>query len=181
MERNLLLVNMQANTSLRVSDVLKMKVGDVYRKGKFINCFWIEQKKTKEIVLIYLVDCIIKELYNVKALYERLFSKDYFENPENPLFPSKQFDLNGEFKPIGYTTYFSLLQGWIMDIGLNSDLYGTHSLRVGIPLKYYQITTDPLGMKELFGHLNLETTMGYVENEAKVKAAMYRKKYHFDD
>ena len=77
-KRNLLLINIQANTSLRSCDVLKLKVGDVYREGKFIKSFWIEQKKTKKQTAVIVLDCILEDLREAKREYEKKLCINYF-------------------------------------------------------------------------------------------------------
>ena len=101
-ERNLLLINLQTNTSLRACDVLKLKVGDVYRNDTFISAFWLEQQKTKTLKLVNLVKAVHQDLAEIQGVYERQFGADYFCNPENPLFPSRNKKNGVSFQPISY-------------------------------------------------------------------------------
>lgn len=178
--RNLLLINLHINTSLRASDVLKINVGDIYRNGEFLKSFWVEQKKTKKQTAIIILDCILSDLEAVKNEYENRLCTDYFNNSEFALFPSERHRYK-DFKPISYSSYFMMLKRWIREIGLNPDQYGTHSLRSSVPLDYYKQTGDLPTTSKLFGHSQISTTNGYIEEVAKEKASLARVKYNFTD
>lgn len=179
-KRNLLLINVQANTSLRSCDVLKMKVGDVYRDGRFIKNFWIEQKKTKKQTAVIVLDCILKDLREAKKEYDEKLCVNYFDNPDFALFPSEWRGYR-EFKPISYSSYFMMLKKWVKQIGLNPDLYGTHSLRASIPLDYFRTTGDLATTSKLFGHSQISTTSIYINEIAKEKASQVRESFNFSD
>ena len=179
--RNLLLINMQVNTSLRSCDVLKMTVGDVYKLGRFLEVLRIEQTKTKKQTVLHLIECILHDLRVVKKQYPTLFGENYFENPKNPLFPSYQKGKDKQLKPIAYSTYHSLLKNWVLAIGLNPDLYGTHSMRVSLPLHYFRNTNNLDVTGEMLGHINRQTTVGYVKRLITEKTLEAREEYHFYD
>jgi len=44
--RDLLLINMQVNTIFRSSDILKLRIGEVFFQEQFKNEIWNRQKKT---------------------------------------------------------------------------------------------------------------------------------------
>lgn len=178
--RNLLLINVQANTSLRSCDVLKLKIGDIYREERFIKNFWIEQKKTKTQTAVIVLDCILKDLKEAKKEYDKRLCVSYFDNPEFALFPSERRGYRA-FTPISYSSYFMMLKGWIKQIGLNPDLYGTHSLRASIPLDYFRTTGDLATTSKLFGHSQISTTSIYINEIAKEKASQVRESYNFSD
>lgn len=179
--RNLFLVNVQVNTSLRASDLLNLKVGDVYREGRFIEKLWLEQKKTCEQVAIFIYDSIMDDLEQIRMIYEILYNPGYFDNPTNPLFPASRKDRTGCYHALSYNTYQSLFKCWISKIGLNPDLYGTHSLRSAVPMIYYYQTRDLLTTSKLFGHSSVKTTEIYVKEVSKFHAVENRKKYQFHD
>ena len=178
--RNLLLINMQANTSLRSSDVLKLKIGDVYREGEFLKSFWIEQKKTKKQTAINILECIVKDLKEAQKKYEERFCVDYFNHSGFALFPSERHGYNS-FKPISYSSYFMMIKSWIKEIGLNPDLYGTHSLRASVPLDYFRKTGDLATTSKLFGHSQISTTSRYIDEVAKEKASQVRETFYYSD
>jgi len=177
--RNLLLVNFQINSSLRASDVLKLTVGDVYRSGRYLDKIWVTQKKTDSVVAVPILDVMVKDLELARGSYHDLLSDDYFDEKDHPLFPSWK-RISGGFKAISYPAYLMMLKGWIEDIGLNPDLYGTHSLRSSLPLEYYRKTRDETGTSKLFGHRNKQTTVAYIEEVASDIASDFRKEFFFD-
>ena len=179
--RNLLLINMQVNTSLRAGDLLKLTVGDVFNGTCFVEKLWLEQTKTKQQTLLILLECIQKDLQLVKIAYEKAFGSKYFKIPTNPLFPSLKRGPNGKCRGLAYSSYFILFKTWIKQIGLNPNLYGTHSLRAAIPLEYYRKTGDPFGASKLFGHSQISTTSIYLEEIAKERASKARYDLFFDD
>jgi len=107
--RNLLLVNLQTNTSLRSCDVLKLKVGDVYRNGEYLMKFWLEQKKTKDQTAIFILDCILKDLEHARKEYDDKLCEDYFEHPDFALFPSERYKYEN-YKPISGIVNLSQLR-----------------------------------------------------------------------
>lgn len=179
--RDLLLLSLQTNTSLRAGDVLKLNVGQVFRNQRVISKFWLEQTKTGDQAAITILDCIKEDIQHAKDSYEQLFQTSYFSNPDFPLFPSWKQDRNNQFQPLTYSRYLALLKQWVADIGLNPDQYGTHSLRSTIPVDYYRKTRDVVGASKLFGHKSTKTTAGYLDEVAKDMALEYRKTYFFGD
>ncbi|MGK0291285.1 MAG: integrase [bacterium] len=178
--RNLLLLSLQTNTSLRVSDVLKLTIENVYHNGNLIDKFWLEQQKTKDSTVIRIIDCVKRDIEDAKLEYERLFYRDYFDCLSHPLFPSWKRDNQGNIKPLSYQQYLIIFKQWVSDIGLNPDLYGTHSLRSTIPVEYYRKTKDVLGASKMFGHRSTTSTAAYLESVAKEMALEHRDTFFFD-
>ncbi len=178
--RNLLLINIQVNSSFRASDVLSLKIKDVFVNGKFLNELWRKQKKTGEMNILRVTQIMINDLVNAQIEYDKDFLPGYFNNPELPLFPSTK-KTNGKYEPLDYSTYLFYLKRWIKEMGLNPDLYGTHSLRSAVPLQYFEETGDLATTSHMFGHISTNTTQKYVEQVAKKKAGEVREFYQFED
>ena len=178
--RNLLLINFQLNSSFRASDILSLKIKDIFDNGRYLPEIWRKQQKTKDPNIIKITPVIIEDLNAAQLAYHDIFMPGYFNNPDLPLFPSKRKN-NGKFKALDYSTYLYYLKGWIAEAGLNPDLYGTHSLRSAIPVDYYSQTGDLLTASHMFGHLSSATTQIYVNKVAKKKAADIRELYQFKD
>jgi site-specific recombinase XerD len=96
------------------------------------------------------------------------------------LFPSGQKQA-GKFVPLAYSTYQNIIKKLIRAIGLNPDLYGTHSLRSAVPLEFFEKEGDIVTTSHMFGHRSTATTQIYVEEIAKKKASEMRTKYNFFD
>jgi len=58
--------------------------------------------------------------------------------------------------------YARIVEGWVSDIGLDSGLYGTHSLRRTKPTLIYKRTQNLRAVQLLLGHTKLESTVRYL-------------------
>lgn len=134
----------------RISDMLKMSVGDVYGKEKLV----IKEGKTdKQIELFF--PKTLKRVYK-----ERLAGRALDE----PLFVSRQHDrINGKVKPIDRKTAYRDIQE-IKKIGCFPEGYniGTHTLRKTFGYHYYQKTKDIASLMKLFNHSKEEITQIYI-------------------
>jgi integrase len=147
----------------RVSDLLKLKVGDVQGKEKFVIR---EQKTGKQIELF-----ITKSLKAV--IRDRLAGKD----PDEYILASPVVDrITKKQKPIDRRTAYRDVQA-IKKIGGFPDGYnlGTHTLRKTFGYHYYQMTHDIAGLMKLFNHTKEETTLVYIGIESDERRATFRK------
>ena len=111
--RDLLLFTMGINNGLRISDLLKLKVGDV-RDIKPGQTLKVRETKTGEDNILM----INKSIYNILKLYlekVKLTDNDY-------LFWSR----NGNNKPLTWETVYKMIKEWTKSLKGN---YGTHTLR----------------------------------------------------
>lgn len=178
--RNLLIINFHTNSSLRSSDVLKLEIGQVAKKGSLVKKFWLEQKKNKQQAVVTILPTIAEDILEAFEAYQELFGSSYLDNPHNPLFPSWKRTQNGGFAPLRYASYLQLFKEWIAEIGLNPDMYGTHSLRSSLPLEYYRKTKDLKGTSKMFAHADIKTTGIYVDEVAKDLASDFRDEFFFE-
>jgi len=58
--------------------------------------------------------------------------------------------------------YARIVDGWVMDIGLDNSAYGTHSLRRTKPTLIYKKTQNLRAVQLLLGHTKLESTVRYL-------------------
>jgi len=58
--------------------------------------------------------------------------------------------------------YARIVERWVSDIGLDSGLYGTHSLRRTKPTLIYKRTRNLRAIQLLLGHTKLESTVRYL-------------------
>jgi site-specific recombinase XerD len=178
--RDLLLINLQVNNSLRASDTLKLEIKDIYENGKFKDSIWFVQQKTGDPGIIGIDDNILIDLNIAIREYDKWFQRGYFNYPSFPLFPSSR-KVGLQFRPIAYSTYLNILKQLFSDIGLNPDLYATHSLRSAIPLAFFDSTGDLATTAQMFGHRSVSTTQIYINQVAKSKAAKMRQQFAFRD
>ena len=134
----------------RISDTLKLKVGDVYRREKLT----IVEKKTGKPIDLY-IPRKLQQIYR-----ERLAGRD----PEEPLLisPAKT-RISGKPKPISRRTAYRDIQS-IKDLAGFPEEFkmGTHTMRKTFGYRYYQKTKDIAGLMKLYNHSKEEITQIYI-------------------
>ena len=58
--------------------------------------------------------------------------------------------------------YARIVEGWVADFGLDTGLYGTHSLQRTKPTLIYKKTRNLRAVQLLLGHTKLESTVRYL-------------------
>ncbi|KXG09937.1 Tyrosine recombinase XerD [Anoxybacillus sp. P3H1B] len=140
-QRNYLLFLVGINTGLRISDILKLKVGDV--KGTHII---IKEKKTGK----------RKRLRITPSLKRELNRYIDGKNDDEYLIKSR----NGRNKPIGRSMAYKILRKAAEHFRLNE--IGTHTLRKTFGYHFYQQTKDVAMLQEIFNHSSPEITLKYI-------------------
>lgn len=120
--RDLLLFVVGINTALRVSDLLKLQIGDfVERDGKIKSRFWIREEKRGKRNEIIINDSIQEALKEYLATYPTIV-----DNPNHVVFFNTR---SGEFnEPIKRGQAWKFISAICEEIGLRGN-YGTHTLR----------------------------------------------------
>lgn len=148
--RDYLLFTMGINLALRASDLLSLKVGDVFDERKeIVRYIWIKEKKTGKEKKLFL-NSVIEE-----ALLFHFRNKKIWR--ENYLFTAKH---SGE--QLDRQALWELIKKWTKMVGLKGR-YGTHSLRKtwGYMARVVHHKDLPQVMEKL-GHSNQEITKRYI-------------------
>ena len=147
----------------RISDLLTLKVGDVYERDKLV----IREKKTGKQIELFITK-------NLKRAYkERLAGRD----PGEYVFQSDKPDrITKKPRPITRRTAYRDIQA-IKEIGNFPADYklGTHTLRKTFGYHYYQQTHDIAGLMKLFNHSKEETTLIYIGIASDERKQTFRK------
>ena len=154
--RDYLLFTMGINNGLRISDLLKIKVGMVKHLNVGETLDIIEQKTKKKNVLM--VNGAIHE-----ALH--LYLRSIVLNDTDYLFQSRNYDENGDRKPLNRETVSKMIKKWTA--GLNGN-YSTHSLRKTwgyIQRKRFGVPFEIICKR--FNHTSPVVTMRYLGIEDK--------------
>lgn len=154
-ERNLIMFEIGLKTLLRISDILELKVGDVYKKTEIR----IRQKKTKQVIEIP-VRTELKKLLNKYC--EGKCKHEY-------LICSRQ----GVNKPITTTQAYRILGD--MAEYLNIDRFGVHSLRKTGAYQLYKATNDIDFVRRLLGHKSKEQVYTYIYSGMKTDRELINK------
>ena len=74
-------------------------------------------------------------------------------------------------QPISYLYYRSIIRSWAEQLGLDSDLYGTHSMRRAKATLVYARTKNIRAVQLLLGHTKIDNTIRYlgIEIEDAIK------------
>jgi len=155
--RDLLLFAMGINNGLRISDLLKLKVGDV-RDIETGQTLKINETKTGKMNILMINKSVHKVL------------KQYLEGvkplDEDYLFQSR----NGKNKPLSREAVNKMIKEWTKSLKVN---YGTHTLRK--TFGYIQRTKYGVSFEVLckrFGHSSPAITMRYLGIDDKEVAGI---------
>ena len=169
--RNELLFVLGINSGLRISDILALKVGDVFRApGKPRNELSLVEKKTGKTKRFYFGDTVTKLLV---GYYQQ-------EHPclDQYLFPSRKHT----GRPIRRERAWKILNQAAELIGLVdrdsagqliSGRIGTHTLRKTFGYHAYQSGVDLALLQDLFNHASERTTLRYIGITEEHKKAVY--------
>ena len=148
--RDYLLFTMGINLALRASDLLALKVGDVFDERKeIVRYIWIKEKKTGKEKKLFL-NSVIEEALLFQSQNKKIIR-------DNFLFTAKR---SGE--QLDRQTLWELIKKWTKMVGLTGK-YGTHSLRKtwGYVARVIHHKDLPQVMEKL-GHSNQEITKRYI-------------------
>lgn len=152
--RNYILFVMGINTGLRISDILKLKVGDV--QGSHIS---MREMKTGKQKRIQITSALKREL---KWFNEGREVGEY-------LLRSRK----GKNRPIGRSMAYKILKSTAAEFRL--DEIGTHTLRKTYGYHMYMQTKNIALLMEIFNHSSEKVTLRYIGvNQDAMDKAMSR-------
>jgi integrase len=154
--RDRLLFVLGINSALRISDLLKLKVSDVFdENGKPRKELKVKEKKTGKTKVFPLNRSIVKELKSYAEALEL--------NPEDPLFPSRK-KKGGKVAPIDRNHALRIIKKACEDAGVKVNV-GTHTLRktwayhsyqAGVPLAKLMIALNHSSERETLKYIGIE-------------------------
>ena len=167
--RNRGLFMLGVSTGGRISELLSLRIGDVYQNRKPVSDLLYNKSIVKggEVSRSVPVNAdgrrSIDELVNWhREHYRSVASK-------RPLFPSRH---KSGTVPMHRQTAHAILKTAFIEAGLNGHI-ATHSLRKSFAQRLYDKTGDIYMVQELLGHRNISTTQKYLGvNYADAKAAV---------
>lgn len=138
--RDILLFSMGINTGLRISDLLKLKVGDVRGKNEYV----LREEKTKKNKRIML-HAVRKDIDDYIAL----------KPDEEYLFASRKGGSH-----ISRVQAYRILNKAARDCGLEE--IGTHTLRKTFGYHFYRANQNVAMLQQLFNHSSPSITLRYI-------------------
>jgi integrase len=147
--RELALFNLAIDSKLRGCDLVTLRVDDVARNGYAIERTSVRQRKTGRPVRFEVTE------QTRQAIDNHLTNTG--KKPGEYLFDGRR---PGE----SMTTrqYARLLADWLLGIGLDPHVYGTHSLRRTKATLIYRRTGNLRAVQLLLGHTKIESTVRYL-------------------
>lgn len=167
--RNRGLFMIGVSTGGRISELLSLRVGDVYQNGRPVT----DLLYSKNIVKGGEVSRAVPVNRDGRQAIDDLISWhiDTYGMTENdrPLFPSRN---GGGQKPLSRRNAHDVLKTAFEAAGLNGHI-ATHSLRKSFAQRLYEQTGDIFAVQEMLGHRNVATTQKYLGvNYASVREAL---------
>jgi integrase len=148
--RDLALFNLAIDSKLRGCDVVALRVEDVAANGYALDRAIVRQKKTGRPVKFELTDQTRQAIDD--------FLKTAGKKRGEYLFPGRR----GLNHPMTTRQYARLLADWVVSIGLDPKLFGTHSLRRTKATLIYRRTGNLRAVQLLLGHTKIESTVRYL-------------------
>ena len=148
--RELAIFNLAIDSKLRSCDLVKLKVRDVCHGNGIAPRAMILQQKTQQPVQFEITE-------QTRSALKNWINHNHFR-PEDYLFPSRINSSNH----ISTRQYARIVHKWVEMIGLDTSLYGTHSLRRTKATLIYRRTKNLRAVQLLLGHTKLESTVRYL-------------------
>lgn len=147
---DLALFNLAIDSKLRACDLMNLRVADIAQGGRVQSRALIVQKKTGQPVQFEITPQTRRSL---EEWISRLkpHSRGY-------LFPSRV----RKSPHLSTRQYARIVKRWVISIGLDPTLYGTHSMRRTKVALIYKRTGNLRAVQLLLGHTRLESTVRYL-------------------
>ena len=170
-ERNRGLFMLGVSTGGRISELLSLKIGDVWQNGKPVSDLLFDKSIVKGEEVSRAVPVNTDGSRAIDDLIR--WHQDRFRTvpKTRPLFPSRNG--NGR-KRMTRRTAHNVLKTAFIAAGLNGHL-ATHSLRKSFAQRLYEQTGDIFACQEMLGHKSVATTQKYLDvNYASVREAIQK-------
>ena len=167
--RNRGLFLLGVSTGGRISELLSLRVGDVYQNRKPVSDLLYSKSIVKggEVSRSVPVNADGRRSINEVVNWHRRHYGSI--TSKRPLFPSRH---KSGTVPMHRQTAHAILKTAFIAAGLNGHI-ATHSLRKSFAQRLYDKTGDIYMVQELLGHRNISTTQKYLGvNYADAKAAV---------
>lgn len=169
--RNRGLFMLGVSTGGRISELLSLKIGDVYQNGKPVTDLLYDKSIVKGGEVSRAVPVNTDGMRAIDELIGWHREQYGTAQKKRPLFPSR----NGQGKQrMTRRAAHNVLKSAFMTAGLNGHL-ATHSLRKSFAQRLYEQTGDVFAVQEMLGHQSIATTQKYLGvNYASVRDAVQK-------
>ena len=169
--RNRGLFLLGVSTGGRISELLSLKIGDVYQNGKPVTDLLYDRSIVKGGEVSRAVPVNTDGMRAIDKLIGWHREQYGTAQKKRPLFPSR----NGQGKQrMTRRAAHNVLKSAFIAAGLNGHL-ATHSLRKSFAQRLYEQTGDVFAVQEMLGHKSIATTQEYLGvNYASVRDAVQK-------
>ncbi len=148
--RGLALFNLAIDSKLRACDLVRLRVNDLCQAGKVRDRATVIQQKTGKPVKFEITE-------HTRLSVERLLAQ-LPAGGSGHLFPGRS-----KHRPhISTRQYSRIVHTWVESIGLETTMYGTHTMRRTKASQLYRKTGNLRAVQLLLGHTKLESTVRYL-------------------
>lgn len=175
--RNRALATAQWLTGFRISEILSLTIGSVYREGKMLPKIGVRPRNLKGHYGTTRWVPVLPELSRALESHLACLRRRYELIPDLPLFLSRQDNADGTARPLCRESARKIIRAAFTTAGIEDDgRLGTHSLRKTFARRVYENSGhDLLVLKKALGHSDVQVTQKYLEvSEDEVMAAMSR-------
>lgn len=148
--RDLALFNLAIDSKLRGCDLVNLQVRDVTHGSQILPRAMVVQRKTQRPVQFELTE-------PTRTAVAAWIDKAHLRGDQY-LFPSRVRC----FPHISTRQYARIVHDWVAAVGLDSSMYGTHSMRRTKATLIYKRTKNLRAVQLLLGHSKLESTVRYL-------------------
>ncbi len=148
--RDLAMFNLAIDSKLRGCDLVNLRVRDITHGNQILPRAMIMQRKTQRPVQF--------ELTGPTRTAVAAWIEKAELTPEQCLFPSRLV----ESPHLSTRQYARIVHQWVAAVGLDSTVYGTHTMRRTKATLIYKRTKNLRAVQLLLGHKKLESTVRYL-------------------
>ena len=148
--RDLALFNLAIDSKLRACDLVSLTVADIAQAGRVQSRTQIVQQKTGRPVQFEITQ------QTRQSLTEWISQEEL--RPADYIFTSRV----ANSPHLSRRQYARIVDQWVLEIGLDPALYGTHSFRRTKAALIYRRTKNLRAVQLLLGHTKLESTVRYL-------------------
>jgi integrase len=148
--RDLAMFNLAIDSKLRGCDLVNLHVRDVTHGNQILPRAMVIQRKTQRPVQFELTE-------PTRMAVSAWLEKSHLRGDQY-LFPSRL----ARSSHVSTRQYARIVHHWVESVGLDSSIYGTHSMRRTKATLIYKRTKNLRAVQLLLGHSKLESTVRYL-------------------
>ena len=148
-KRDQAMFNLAIDSKLRGCDIVAIRVDDVAPNGYAIDRATVRQRKTGRPVRFELTEQTRQAVDDYLKVSRKKPGEFLFMGPKSG-------------RSMTPRQYGRLVSDWFVGVGLDSHLYGTHSLRRTKATLIYRRTGNLRAVQLLLGHTKIESTVQYL-------------------